>query len=209
MIAALLAPVLLAAGAAQAADPGAQSPQQIVDKAANEVLDAIKGRREELRENPHELYAIVEKFLLPHFDIDYAARLVLARHWREASDEQRKRFQEAMYDSLVHTYADGLVDFTADSMKVLPTREPAGDKTTVNTEIVLDDGTRAAVNYVMHKADGEWKVFDVYIEGRSYVLNYRKQLDAEIRRKGLDNVIERLEKDPEFIEAAEPAEGKS
>ena len=206
--AALLMLALFAAGAASAADEEAAGPQQVIEKAANEVLDAINGRREELRKNPRELYAVVEEILLPHFDIDYASRLILARSWREASEEQRERFQEAMYDSLVRTYADGLLDFTADSLKVLPMRgKPDGDQVTVRTEVMLDDGTRAPVNYVMHKVDGDWKVFDVFIEGISYVLNYRKQLDAEIRRQGLGNVIERLEKDPDFIETAEPDEG--
>ena len=204
-MAALLALAIVAIGPASAADERAAGPQQVVETAANEVLDVINGRRDELRKNPEELYALVEDILLPHFDIEYASRLVLARSWRDATEEQRERFRSAMYDSLVRTYADGLLDFTADSLKVLPMRsDPDGDKVTVHTEVTLEDGTRAPVNYVMHKVDGQWKVFDVFIEGISYVLNYRKQLDAEIRRQGLDDVIERLEKDPDFIEAAEP-----
>lgn len=207
MLAGLAAFAVVAVGAAQAADEAA-GPQQVVEKAANEVLDAMDGRREELRKKPQELYSIVEEILLPHFDIEYAARLILAGSWRDASEEQRERFQDAMYTSLMQTYSDGLLDFTADSMKVLPMRgEPEGDRVTVNTEVELDDGTRAPVDYVMRKANGDWKVFDVKIEGISYVLNYRKQLGAEIRQKGLDHMIERLEKDPEVIEAVEPTEG--
>lgn len=204
IFAGLLMLALLPAGAASAADE-AEGPQQVIEGAANEVLEVMEGRREELREDPQELYSIVEKILLPHFDIEYAAQLVLARSWRDASAAQRERFQDAMYQSLVRTYADGLLEFTAASMKVLPLRgTPDDDRATVQTEITLDDGTKAPVNYVMHKANGEWKAFDVYIEGISYVLNYRKQLGAEIRQAGLDEVIERLEDNPEAIEAVTP-----
>ncbi|MGH9173003.1 MAG: ABC transporter substrate-binding protein, partial [Vicinamibacterales bacterium] len=77
------------------------------------------------------------------------------------------------------------------------------------TEVTLDDGTKAPVNYVLHQADGQWKVFDVFIEGISYVLNYRKQLGAEIREKGLENVIRELERNPRAIEAEQPAQGDS
>lgn len=200
LFAGMLMLALLPAGAAVAAG---NEPQQVIESAANRVLDAMEGRRDELRDNPQELYEIVEEILLPHFDTEYASRLILARSWREASEEQRERFQDAMYESLIRTYADGLLEFTADSMKVLPMRgEPDGDRVTVQTEIKLDDGTKAPVNYVMHEADGQWKVFDVYIEGISYVLNYRKQLGAEIQQEGLDEVIEKLEKDPRVIEAA-------
>ncbi|CAN5318650.1 ABC transporter substrate-binding protein [soil metagenome] len=192
------------AGAALAAKADT-APQKVIETAANRVLQAIDGRRDELRDNPEELYGIVEDILLPHFDTEYASRLVLARSYRQASEDQRERFQEAMADSLVRTYADGLLELTADTMEVLPLREkPDGDRVTVATEITLEDGTKAPVNYVMHRVNGEWKVFDVYIEGISYVLNYRKQLGAEIRQAGLEQVIERLEKDPEAIEAVTP-----
>lgn len=192
----------------QASNSQAQAagPQEVIEKAANEVLDSIEGRRDELSARPQELYAIVDKILLPHFDIEYAARLILARSWREASQEQRERFQEAMYQSLVRTYADGILEFTADSMEMLPFRGSEDDeRVTVQTEVTLDDGTKAPVNYVMHQADGQWKVFDVFIEGISYVLNYRKQLGAEIGQKGLENVIRELERNPRAIEAEQPA----
>jgi len=49
------------------------------------------------------------------------------------------------------------------------------------------------VNYGMVKRDAGWLMFDVTIEGISYVRNFRTELNAEVQATSLDAVIERLE----------------
>ena len=59
---------------------------------------------------------------------------------------------------------------------------------------MLDDGKTVPVDYAFRKtSSGEWKAYDVIIEGISYVTNYRNQVDAEIKKSGLDALTERLE----------------
>jgi phospholipid transport system substrate-binding protein len=50
------------------------------------------------------------------------------------------------------------------------------------------------VNYSVHKTDKGWMAYDVSIEGISYIKSYRTDFGAEIDQKGLDEVIDRLEK---------------
>ena len=66
------------------------------------------------------------------------------------------------------------------------------------TTVALDDGSKAAVDYELVKRDSGWLVFNVVIEGVSYVRNYRAELDAEIRRSSLDDVIARLESEADM-----------
>ena len=123
-----------------------------------------------------------------------AAQLVLGPHWRNASADQRKRFVDAFYNSLLYTYGDAMVDFTANRLKVLPTKVSGADaRATVRTEITRSNGTKVAVNYSMRKVDGVWKAWDVVIDGISYVKSYREDYGAEVQQKGLDAVIARLE----------------
>ena len=56
-----------------------------------------------------------------------------------------------------------------------------------------NDGTRVVVNYSMVKRDKGWLMYDVIIEGTSYVRTFTSELNAEIQRKGLGGVIARLE----------------
>ena len=206
---------LLVGGAHAAVDPlkpaptpeskavDASGPSQLIETSANTLLKGIDARRAEFRKDPTGLYELVANTLLPHFDTPYAAQLVLGKHWRDATTEQRKRFVEAFYNSLLYQYGDAMVDFTADRMRVLPTKvDDTTDRATVRTEIKRSNGTKVQVNYSVRKINGEWKAWDVVIDGISYVKSYREDYGAEVDQKGLDAVIQRLEAKVNSVKAA-------
>jgi phospholipid transport system substrate-binding protein len=172
----------------------ASGPSQLIESSANTMLKGIDSRRDEFRKDPTGLYELVGNTLLPHFDTPYAAQLVLGKHWRVASADQRKRFVAAFYQSLLYTYGDAMVDFTADRLRVLPTKvAPTDERATVRTEIKRSNGTKVAVNYSLRKVNGEWKAWDVIIDGISYVKSYREDYGAQVDQQGMDAVIQRLE----------------
>ena len=139
---------------------------------------------------------LIDDLLLPRFDRRMAAQQVLARNWRTASEEQRKRFINAFYTILVQRYADGVLDFEPDRIKVLPFRGDASKRTaTVKTSVDLEDGTNVSVNYTLVNRKTGWMMFDVTIEGVSYIRNFRTEFDAEIKSTSLEEVIARLEKE--------------
>lgn len=172
------------------------TPDQVVEETAGALLAALDGRRDELKADSVALFTIVETHFLPRFDRAYAAFLVMGKHSRKASADQKRRFTDALYNYVVRQYAAGLLEFNSDRLNVLPYKGEAGAKrATVRTEVYLDDGTEVPVKYSMRLTDDGWKVYDVTIENISYVKNFRTQLGAEIQSKGLDAVIERLEAD--------------
>jgi phospholipid transport system substrate-binding protein len=215
---------LLAAGVtAQAAD-GANSargkavptsvdtsgPSQLIESSANILLAGIDQNRAQFRQDPTGLYKLVSETLLPHFDTPYAAQLVLGVHWRNASADQRRRFVDAFYNSLLYTYGDAMVDFTGDRLKVFPTKvDAAAERATVRTEIKRSNGTKVAVNYSLRKVSGMWKAWDVVIDGISYVKSYREDYGAEVSQKGLDAVITRLEAKAAAAQAGKAGKAKA
>jgi phospholipid transport system substrate-binding protein len=192
---AAVAILVFGAGAASAQDADSSDPSKILENAAQAMLKELDANRAEYRKDPSKIDALVEKDLLPHFDTEYAARLVLGTHWRDATPEQRKRFVTAFYHSMIANYAKSLVDFTSDRLKVYPTKMGAdADRTTVRTEVKRDNGSMVPVNYSMHRGPDGWKAWDVVIDGISYVKSFREDFGAEIDQKGLDAVISRMEK---------------
>ncbi len=172
----------------------ADSPNPIIEEAAKLLDEAVRGRRDELAEDKEVLYALIDEVLLPRFDRRYAAQLVLARHWRTASAEERNRFINAFYSHLMQKYAEAVLEFDLEGLEVLPFRgDDTKKRVTVRTIMRLDDGTKVPVDYGMVKRDKEWLMFDVKIEGISYVRNFKAELNAEIQAKGLGGVIQRLE----------------
>jgi phospholipid transport system substrate-binding protein len=190
----LLAPVALA-GVARAAEavPG-PAPQELIETTSRKLLEALDADRELAKKDPSRVRKLVDEILLPHFDTDYSARLVLGKHWRDATPDQQKRFIGAFYQSLLRNYGSALAEFTADRMTVLPFRgDLASGNAVVRTEVKRSNGQRVPVNYTLRGTPAGWKAWDVTIEGISYVRNFRNDVGAEVDQKGLPAVIERLE----------------
>jgi phospholipid transport system substrate-binding protein len=201
VVSAMLASTI--AGAAYAADtpaaaptaaPSTLGPQELVENSAKRMLQELDANRAMYANDPAKLDALVANVLLPNFDTEYAARLVLGQYWRTATPDQRKRFVAAFYHSLLRNYGAALVDFTADRFVILPYRGDPGDTmATVRTEVKKSSGEKVPVDFSLRKTDGIWKAWDVVIEGISYVKSFRTDFGAEIQQKGLDEVINRME----------------
>jgi len=189
--------VLLASGPALADDatviPG-PGPQELIEKVSQNLLREIDANRAALNADPAKLRELVDRVVLPSFDADYSARLVLGKYWRTATQQQRQRFVDAFIQSMMRKYGNALLEFTADRLVILPFKgDLQADRATVRTEVKRDNGTPVPVNYSLHATAKGWKAWDVTIEGISYVKNFRTDFGAEIEAKGLDAVIDRLE----------------
>jgi phospholipid transport system substrate-binding protein len=181
---------------AAAPNASALTPQQLVENSAKKMLQELDANRAMYRADPAKLDALVGNVLLPNFDTEYSARLVLGQSWRTATPEQRKRFVDAFYHSLLRNYGAALIDFTGDRFVVLPYKGEASDTTaTVRTEVKKSGGDKVPVNFSLRKTPEGWKAWDVVIEGISYVKSFRTDFASEIQQKGLDDVISRLEKE--------------
>jgi len=171
-----------------------QSPNDVIRSASDELAAELAARRDELAADREALYDMVNGIILPRFDRRYAGQLVLGRHWREASKEQRNAFIDALYDNLLQKYADAVLKFEEDRIEILPFRgDESKPRVTVKSRVTLDDGTEVPVDYSLVRRESGWQVFDVIIEGISYIRNFRAEVNAEIQQSSLDAVIARLQ----------------
>ena len=184
-----------AAADAPAAKPvPGPGPQELMEKVSQDVLRDLDANRAAYRQDPAKVRILVDKYLLPNFDTEFAARRVLGKHWTTATPEQRRRFVDAFVGSLMGDYGDAILEFTADRLKILPFRgDPAATSATVRTLVKRSGGTEVPVNYTLRATPQGWKAWDVTIEGISYVKNFQNDFGTEINDKGLDHLIERLE----------------
>jgi phospholipid transport system substrate-binding protein len=189
------APVPVAAAPAAAQSAAQESPSQVIETAANGLLKALNADRQAYRNNPSKVQALVDQYILPHVDTQFAAQLVLGKYWRKATAQQRERFINAFYHSMLNNYGTAIVAFTSNTLKVYPTRLSAGSQNaTVRTEMARTSGAPVDVNYYMHMTPDGWKAWDVVIDGVSYVMSYRQDFGSQIAQQGINAVINRLER---------------
>jgi len=169
------------------------APVEVITEAVDLLTEGLDTRKDEFIEDNDALYAFIDGILLPRFDREFAAGAVLGKHWRTATDEQKSRFIEAFYISLVRRYADGLLEFDTDRVEILPFRGARKRTATVKTNVRLDDATKIPVYYTLVNREDKWRMFNVTIEGVSYIRNYKMEMESQIRDSGLEKVIQKLE----------------
>ena len=201
LLSAALLSALLAAATPAFAQPAAPAPvaaqnaaSGVVLDSANRILATLDSRRTEFKANPAALNQFIKSEFNRSFDADYAARLVLGVHGRGASDADVKLFADAMADNLMARYGSTLLDiqgkpsFRYRSEAALPGNR--GVK--VSTELVRAGSEPTPVEYLMRNVNGQWKIFDVMIEGISYVQTFKNQFDAPLRQKSIKDVAAEL-----------------
>ena len=187
LFAALLA-LLPAVASAQA------TPSKLVLENSQRILSTLEQRRGEFKKNRGALEKFIASEFDATFDRDYAARQVLGRHARGASAEDVKVFADALADSLMRRYGSSLLDFNS-QLKVRIKSEtalPRGLGVKVSSELLRQGGEPIPVDYLMRKAGGTWKVFDVMVEGVSFVQTFRRQFDNELAHKSIRQVASEL-----------------
>lgn len=203
LLPAALASLLLVAAPslalAQARPAAAASPQQsaaskTVLDASSRILTTLEQRRAEFRGNPAALRSFIDGELNKGFDREYAARLVLGVHGRGASDGDVKLFADAMADNLMQRYGSALLDIEGKPSFRLRGESPLpGNRgVKVSTELVRAGNEPTPVEYLMRNVDGQWKIFDVMIEGISYVQTFKNQFDTPLRQKSIAQVAAEL-----------------
>lgn len=179
----------------QGATAQPQAPDEVVRNAVQRVRGLIQENAERYTEDKEAFYAMIDREIIPHFDMPYIARLVLGRHARQAEPDQRRRFASAFKETLTRTYADAMLQYNSSvEAEFLPLRMPEGaERATVETRLKVEDGEPIPISFVMHKVDSEWLIYDISVEGISLVTNFRAQFNQRIREDGLDALIEKLE----------------
>ncbi|HEU4708824.1 MAG TPA: ABC transporter substrate-binding protein [Methylophilaceae bacterium] len=169
------------------------APDELVKKTADEVLAVVKQDKDIQAGDMAKITALAEEKILPNFDFDRVSRMVLGKYWSRASQEQKDSFKQQFRSLLIRTYASALSKYQNQTIEIKPTRMQPGDKeVTVKTQILQPGGQPIAVDYSLEKTPQNWKVYDIVIEGVSLVTNYRGQFGEEIRRSGLDGLIQKL-----------------
>ena len=189
-----LAPVHAAPQADQAVRVA--SPSKLVLDNSERILSTLESRRAEFTANPAALRQFVSSEFDTMFDRDYAARQVLGRHGRGASAEDIKAFGDALADNLMQRYGSSLLSFNT-KLRVRVKSEtplPRGLGVKVSSEMLRSDGDAIPVDYLMRQSGGQWKVFDVMVEGVSFVQTFRQQFDQELQHKSIAQVAAELRK---------------
>ena len=141
----------------------------------------------------------IERKLLPNMDIHKFAKLIVGKHWKKATEQQRTQFIDILSGFLIRTTAK-TVTSDPDSVRnylenvrvtgVTPGRTV--DRAVVTMVIDMPNRGESTIAFRMSSEAGSWKLYDVVFEGVSFAVNYRTILNSEINKHGIDEVTRDL-----------------
>ncbi len=168
-------------------------PEELVRQTTDQLLREIKSNSAIYQQDSAKLYALVGEVVLPHFDLNRMIDLALGRYKGEVSAEQRPRIVEEFQILLVRTYSRALLDYNDQEIIYLPmlVSSATGD-VTVRTEIAQDGGFPIPLTYSLSQNAQGWKVYDISVDEISLVTNYRSSFARQIKKHGVDGLIETL-----------------
>lgn len=174
--------------------------QTLIITQSTKLVDALKEQSAAIKLDKQIAYQLVDEIVLPHVNFERVARLVLGKNWRKANAEQRQRFTDEFRGFLVRTYVTAMVEFSdqivshADSVKYLPFRNSDPSDVSVRMQINLPDRPPVHINYSLYQdgTESNWKIYDLAVEGVSLATTYRSSFSTQIRREGIDGLINKL-----------------
>ena len=168
------------------------TPLKTVEKRVNAALDvlsdpALKGdAAKETKEK--KLWTIADEM----FDYPGLSKRTLGKSWKKLNPEQQKEFIDLFSKHLGNVYLDRIMAYT-DEKIVFDKERIKKDKALVYTRVITST-KEIPLDYRMVSINGDWKVYDVLIEGISLVKNYRSQFREIINKKGPEDLLGTLRK---------------
>lgn len=168
-------------------------PQQVIQDLSDRLHRVLDGNGEQLKSDPAYVYRLANEVLVPHVDFARVSSLVLGKHWRRATAEERVAFAREFRRLLVRTYSTAFHEFNAWEVRHQALRMQPGDQdVSVQTQVLRPGALPVSVDYRMHLKEGKWMAYDVKIEGISLITNYRSGFSRDMRKGGMAHLIQRI-----------------
>ncbi|MFA5082186.1 MAG: ABC transporter substrate-binding protein [Hydrogenophilaceae bacterium] len=169
------------------------APDALARNTTNEVIQIVKQDEDIKNGRSSKVYALVETKILPHFDFQRMAKLAVARNWNIATPEQQQTLVDEFRSLLVRTYAASISSVSEYKIDFKPLRMSSGDTDVIiNSEVSKPGAPPITIDYRMEKMGDGWKVYDVVVDGVSLVTVYRNTFNSEVRKGGIDGLIQAL-----------------
>lgn len=181
--------LMLAAGGS-AGQPDT-TPMQVVRTAADQFIQVVQDSQLAAPVSLERRRAEVQRIADRLFDFQEMARRALALHWRERTPQEQGEFVAVFKQLLSRAYLGRLESYAGEQVVYLGESLDA-EFATVRSKIVTGRGAEISVDYRLHQVGGRWMVYDVAVQGVSFVANYRGQFDKIIRSSSYQVLVREL-----------------
>ena len=173
------------------AEVKAGEPANQVQAAVDKVIGILKDQSLAGEEQTAARRAAIRQVVGEIFDFEEMAKRSLAQHWKNLSPAEQQEFVTLFADFLEKNYITKIERYKDEKILIAGEKVDNG-RAQVKTVIVTADGTEIPLDYKLYDKAGNWRVYDVSIEGVSMVSNYRSQFTSIINKKSYEELRRQL-----------------
>ncbi len=167
------------------------NPYEVIEQTGQGLFTRIADSQKELQKFPDLMRTIVDEELMPHVDYKYASFKILGKHLKKTTAEERQNFVSSMRQYLVRTYANALGSYKGQAV-VYEKARSTGDKRLVSVTAKIQDANapEIEIHFQMrqNKKTGQWKAYDMIVEGISLLQSKKAELSRKIQQQGVNQV---------------------
>ncbi|EKE00758.1 MAG: Toluene tolerance protein Ttg2D [uncultured bacterium] len=177
---------------AVAADP---APLAMIKSTSSQMLRELDRHIGNLKNNDKLVYDLVNRVLVPHFDLISMSRAVIGpNYWQQASSNTQQQFIKEFTRYVIRTYSSALQSYDGETIKFYPIRGGISSKVQIDSDLLLKNGPPIQMQYRLLQQGSQWLIYDFSVDGVSIIKNYNSQFAGTLRQGGLDAVVKQLQK---------------
>lgn len=171
------------------------SPVPMLEHSANQIISTLKANKSNIKNNPSIIYKAVQTHFLPNVDVMGMSRSVLGRQvWQKASAAERAQFSKVFTQLVIRTYSSPLAQYKDETVQFLPLRGSLNSRfIRINSVIVRSTGQNIPLTYSLVSKGGQWKVYDISVEGVSLLQSFRSQFAQVLQNSDIQEVIKQMQ----------------
>ncbi len=169
-------------------------PRDAVESAVDRFMTIVQTGRSDNAAIAADRAGQIREIVREMFDFDEISRRALARHWPTLPREEQAEFVMLFRDLLERAYLAQVETVGSEKILFLGESSEGGGAAIVRSKVVTRQGSEIPLDYRMHLLDGRWRIYDVVVQGVSFIASYRTQFDRVIRAESYGSLRERLQK---------------
>jgi len=177
---ALLILAMLGSVDVASAGPPTEALKTSIDEVVRVLNEPELSKPEKKQERRKVLVDVISK----RFNFEEMAKRTVGAEWAKRTPEERREFVDSFRTLLSNSYLGRIENYSGE--KVRYNKEITdGEYAEVRTEINTGQST-IPIDYKMENAGGDWRVYDVVVEGTGLVSNYREQFKRILRKESFE-----------------------
>ncbi len=168
------------------------APIESIRTTIDSVLETMRDKALSNPDKKSERRTRIGSFIRDRFDFKEMSKRSLAKHWKKRTPEEKAEFIKVFSDLLETSYINKIEAYTDEKVTYdKETLKGKGKYSVVNTTIVTKS-VEIPIDYKLINRKGKWWVYDVVIEGVSFVSTYRSQYNKIIIKKSYADLIQSM-----------------